>query len=211
MESVRETHEGEPERIDEIHGQLVSISEYAAENSGGSPLDYLEGEEREGYLVDMVFAQTYAEENRRLMCDTVAEVLDAEVRDRVNSTHNYIDFEDLVIRKGATRAHEGERGVIPFNMSRGSVIVEGKGNGKWNRSAPHGSGRRGSRRWAHEEFDLESFKSSMEGIFSTSIKEETLDECPQAYKNAEVVLERIEETADIIDSLRPVHAIKADG
>lgn len=210
MESVREIHDGEPEKIEEIHGQLVDISDYAAENSEGSPLDYLEGEEREGYLIDMVFAQTYAEENRRLMCEAVADVLEAEVRDRINSTHNYIDFEDLVIRKGATRVHEGERGVIPFDMSRGSIIVEGKGNEEWNRSAPHGSGRRGSRRWAHEEFDLESFERSMEGVFSTSVNEDTLDECPQAYKDAEVVLERIEETANIVDSLSPVHAIKAD-
>lgn len=95
-------------------------------------------------------------------------------------------------------------------MSRGSIIVEGKGNEAWNKSAPHGSGRRGSRRWAHEEFDLESFERSMDGVFSTSVNEETLDECPQAYKDAEVVLERIEETADIVDSLKPVHAIKAD-
>lgn len=211
MDSVRDIHDGEPERIDEVHGQLVSISEYAVENADGSPLDYLEGDEREGYLVDMVFAQTYAEENRRLICDAVAEVLDGEVRDTINSTHNYIDFDDLVIRKGATSVHEGERGVIPFDMSRGSVIVEGKGNDDWNSSAPHGSGRRGSRRWAHDEFDLDSFERSMEGVFSTSVKEETLDECPGAYKDADVVLERIDETAEVVDSLRPVHAIKADG
>jgi len=210
MDAVKQIHEDEPERIEEVHGELVDISKYASENSKGSPLDYLEGEERQGYLVDMVFAQTYAEENRRIMCENVSEVLGAEVKDRINSTHNYIDFDDLVIRKGATRVHEDERGVIPFDMSQGSIIVEGKGNEDWNKSAPHGSGRRGSRRWAHDEFDVEEFEKSMEGVFSTSVNEETLDECPQAYKDTEVALERLQETAEVVDTLTPVHAIKAE-
>ena len=211
MDAIVQDHrESNPQRIEEIKNELRDLSIYAQENVDGDDLDYLEGEARHGYLVDMVFAQTYAEESRRLMASAVADAAGATVEDRINSTHNYIDFEDLVIRKGATRVHDGERGIIPFNMADGAIIVRGKGNDDWNQSAPHGAGRRGSRRWAYDTFDLEDFKSQMEGVFSTSVTEETLDEIPTAYKDPDVVLERLGETAEITDTLTPVMNLKAE-
>lgn len=202
--------ESDPERIGETVSRLKDITDEVRENAGGHDLDYLEGEDRYGYLVDMVFAQTYAATSRRLMAQAVADVLDAEVEQSVVSTHNYIDFGDQIIRKGATRVHEGEHGIIPFNMRDGAILVRGKGNDDWNQSAPHGAGRRGSRRWAFDTFDLDEFEREMGGVFSTSVTAETLDEAPMAYKDTEVILERIEETAEVVDVLTPVMNLKAE-
>ncbi|WP_254762116.1 RtcB family protein [Natrinema marinum] len=207
---VADYRETEPDRIDETKTRLNEIARYASENGGGDELDYLEGSARHGYLRDMIFAQTYAAESRRLMTRAVADVLDADIEETIVSTHNYIDFEDLVIRKGATRVHDGERGVIPFNMRDGSIVVRGTGNDRWNRSAPHGAGRRGSRTWAFEEFTLAEFSAEMADVFSTSVTEETIDEAPMAYKDRDVIRERIGETATIEDTLVPVHNIKAE-
>lgn len=196
--------------IGDAVSELRDIAEYVRENAGGHNLDYLEGDDRHGYLIDMIFAQTYAAESRRQMVEAVADVLGVEGGECIVSTHNYIDFDDLTIRKGATRVHEGERAIIPFNMRDGSIIVRGTGSDAWNRSAPHGAGRRGSRRWAYDEFDLEEFTAEMDGIFSTSVTEETLDEAPMAYKDKNVVLDRIEETATVEEVLTPVHNLKAE-
>lgn len=203
-----------PTSIGKTVDGLKDITEFVVENAGGNDLDYLEGEDRHGYLVDMIFAQTYAEESRRRMVEAVAEVLGKgnqarATEHRINSTHNYIDFEDCVVRKGATRVHEDERAIIPFNMASGSIIVRGKGNESYNRSAPHGAGRRGSRRWAHEQFSMANFEAQMDGVFSTSVVEETLDEHPDAYKSPEMIREHIEETAEIEETLLPVHSLKA--
>jgi tRNA-splicing ligase RtcB len=159
----------------------------------------------------MIFAQTYAEQSRHAMCQAVADALGATVEEKLNSTHNYIDWDDLTIRKGATRAHDGERQVIPFNMRDGAVIVRGLGNERWNRSAPHGAGRRGSRTWAYEEFDLAEFATEMDGVFSTSVTEETLDEAPMAYKDHETILDAISgRTVEIEETLTPKLNIKAE-
>lgn len=207
-DEIRSQLEGK--HIGRMVDKLNKVSEYVRENAGGDDLDYLEDEDRHGYLQDMVFAQTYAAESRRIMCENVASVLGADAKETIVSTHNYIDFEDLVIRKGATRVHDGERGVIPFNMRDGSIIVEGNGNRSWNRSAPHGAGRRGSRTWAFDTFDLDTFEDEMSDVFSTSVTEDTIDEAPMAYKSQDVVLERIEETADVVETLTPVHNLKAE-
>ncbi|UBF23033.1 tRNA splicing ligase RtcB [Haloarcula virus HCTV-16] len=207
-DEIRSRLEGE--RIGEMVNRLKQVTDYVRENAGGSDLDYLEGEDRHGYLRDMIFAQTYAAESRHLMARNVTAILQTDVKEKVVSTHNYIDFEDLIIRKGATRVHDGEKGVIPFNMRDGSILVRGKGNEDWNKSAPHGAGRRGSRRWAYREFDLAQFSKEMSDVFSTSVTEDTIDEAPMAYKDKNVVLERIEETASVEETLTPVHNLKAD-
>jgi RNA-splicing ligase RtcB len=180
------------------------------EANRNTQLDYLEGGPAHGYLVDMAFCQTYAWENRRYMADLVADALGVGIADSIHSPHNLIDFEDLVIRKGATRAHEDERLVVPYNMGEGSIILRGTGNEAWNRSAPHGAGRNGSRTWAKETFTLDEFKAAMEGVYSTSVSEDTLDESPMSYKDPDVVESRIDETGEIIDRLYPVINCKAD-
>ena len=180
------------------------------ETDEADELDYLSGAAREGYLKDMVFAQTYAATSRRRMAEAVADALDAEVLDSVVSTHNYIDFEDLVIRKGATRVHEGERGVIPFNMRDGAVLVRGLGNDDWHRSAPHGAGRRGSRRWAFDEFDVATYREEMTAVYSSSVTEATLDEAPMAYKDTDSILSALDDTATVEETLTPVLNVKAE-
>ncbi|RJT02522.1 RtcB family protein [Halococcus sp. IIIV-5B] len=182
----------------------------AFEADRNTDLDYLEGEAAHGYLVDMAFCQTYAWENRRWMAHLVTDALGVEVADSIHSPHNLIDFEDLMIRKGATRAHEGERLIVPYNMGEGSVVLRGKGNPEWNRSAPHGTGRSGSRRWAKKEFTMEEFEAAMDGVFSTSVNKNTIDESPMAYKDPALVESRIDETGEVVDRLRPVINCKAD-
>lgn len=180
------------------------------EDRRNTDLDYLEEEAAEGYLMDMVFAQTYAAENRRYMGDLVADALGVDIVDTIHSPHNLIDFKDLVIRKGATRAHENERFIVPMNMAEGSMVIEGKGNREWNRSAPHGLGRDGSRTWAENTFTMDEYEESMEDVFSTSVNEDTLDESPMSYKDPSIVQKHIKETGRIVDYLAPVINCKAD-
>lgn len=204
-EAIKRDHNGEA--IAEVGDRIKALHPDGDRNTD---LDYLEGDLIDGYVRDMVFAQTYAYVNRKRMLTRIADALDVIPAPFINSTHNYIDFEDMVIRKGATRAHDGELGIVPFNMADGSILIRGKGNGDWNQSAPHGAGRRGSRRWAHETFDMDEFTDRMDGVFSTSVSEDTLDEAPMAYKDAAMIQSRIQETADIVAHLKPLLNIKAE-
>lgn len=172
-------------------------------------LDYLEGQQAAGYLVDMIFAQTYAWVNRERMVELATDALGVGIADTVHSPHNLVDFDDLVLRKGATRAHEGERFVLPFNMADGTLICEGTGNENWNRSAPHGAGRVMSRTRANRVVDMDEFEDAMDGIYSSSVCEATKDEAPSAYKPAELIADAIEPTATVVHELEPVLNIKA--
>lgn len=185
----------------------VDSDELRAMQAGSEELAYLEGGEAVPYYVDMAFAQTYASENRREMGRRVARALGAEIVDEIESVHNYIDYEDGILRKGATPARNGERGVIPMNMSYGSLLVEGKGNEEWNYSAPHGAGRRMSRRQAHEELDEDSFEDVLGDTLATALP---VDEHPGAYKDVALVKNAMEPTVDIVDHLEPLLSIKAD-
>lgn len=184
----------------------VEVDELEAMEDAGE-LAYLQGEEAVEYYVDMAFAQTYASENRREMGRRVAKSLGAEIVDEIESVHNYIDYEDGIMRKGATPAREGERGIIPMNMSYGSLLVKGKGNDEWNCSAPHGAGRRMSRTQAYDELDEDEFEEKLGDTVATSLP---LDEAPMAYKDVELVRKAMEPTVDIVDHLNPVLSIKAD-
>ncbi|WP_436903632.1 RtcB family protein [Halovenus halobia] len=172
-------------------------------------LDWLEGREAHGYYVDMLFAQQYARWNRELMSDAICAALDIEPRERFQSIHNYIDFRDLTIRKGATPARDNQRLVIPFNMADGSVLARGKGNESYNRTAPHGAGRTMSRREAAETISVGEFEEAMDGIYSESIDESVLDEAPMAYKSASQIASAIEPTAAVFDWLDVQHNLKA--
>lgn len=209
-ERIRSDFDGEAiqRKFDEVS---AAIQEYGPNSDNrNTDLDWLEGEEATGYFIDMIFAQKYASESRKQIAYTVADVLDVDPKDSIESVHNFVDFRDGVIRKGATRADEGERVVIPFNMADGTIVCEGKGNSEWNFSAPHGAGRRMSRTQAFDELSFEDFKQEMNGIFSTSVTEDTLDEAPMAYKDTAVIESVIEETADIVDRWEVVHNIKAE-
>ena len=131
------------------------------------------------------------------------------MNDRFETIHNYISFEDNIVRKGAIRANKGERVIIPINMRDGSIIAVGKGNKDWNNSAPHGAGRLMSRRKAKETFNLEEFKKSMEDIYSTSVLEETIDEAPFVYKPMQEIIDNIQDTVEIEKIIKPIYNFKA--
>ena len=126
-----------------------------------------------------------------------------------HTIHNYIDTEEMILRKGAIAAHEGEKVLIPINMRDGSVIALGKGNPEWNYSAPHGAGRIMSRTKAKDTLTMDEYKAAMEGIYTTSVNENTLDEAPMAYKALEDIIDVIRASVDIIDIMKPVYNFKA--
>ena len=105
-------------------------------------------------------------------------------------------MEERILRKGAIAAHTGEKVLIPINMRDGSVLAVGKGNPEWNYSAPHGAGRVMSRTKAKESIDLEEYKASMQGIYSTSVNADTLDEAPMEMCIRDSVGNCTDETSD---------------
>ena len=134
------------------------------------------------------------------------EMMQAEA---FHTIHNYIDVDEMILRKGAIAAHAGEKVLIPINMRDGSVLAIGKGNVEWNNSAPHGAGRIMSRTKAKQSIDLEEYKASMQGIYSTSVNADTLDEAPMAYKSLADIIDEIRDSVDIIDIMKPVYNFKA--
>ena len=126
-----------------------------------------------------------------------------------HTIHNYIDTDEMILRKGAIAAHKGEKVLIPINMRDGSVLAVGKGNPEWNFSAPHGAGRLMSRTKAKSTLSLEEYQKTMEGVYTTSVNENTLDEAPMAYKSLEDIIDVIRESVDVIDVMKPVYNFKA--
>jgi RNA-splicing ligase RtcB len=170
--------------------------------------EYLEGEDAMGYLYDMIFAQMYSHVNKQHIKRIILDILKLDPIDEIETIHNFIDFDDFIIRKGAIRSYEGERMIIPFNMRDGILICEGKSNPEWNFSAPHGAGRVLSRGRAKRELSLETFVAQMKGIYSTSVGRDTLDEAPGAYKDSKVIEDAIGPTATIINRIKPIHNMK---
>lgn len=175
-------------------------------------LAHLEGDAALGYLFDMIFAQVYAETNHDHIARIIAEALDVTIEEKIRTVHNFIDFDDFVIRKGAIRAYAGERMIIPFNMEDGLLICEGKSNPEWNCSAPHGAGRLVPREEAKLTLSLETYAAGMKekNVFSSSICRATLDECRAAYKDPALIEAAIAPTAKVIDRVRPILNLKDD-
>lgn len=183
-------------------------------------LCYLTGKYREMYLHDMKICQEYANINRLYIAKEIlmnyfnlTYVPEIEFPPITNNSfetiHNYISFEDNIVRKGAISAKKGEKVIIPINMRDGSIIAYGKGNEDWNNSAPHGAGRLMSRTKAREVFNLEQFKESMKDIYTTSVTEETIDEAPFVYKPIEEIITNIKDTVEIQKIIRPIYNFKA--
>ena len=172
-------------------------------------LCYLEGAHRDDYLHDMKICQEYAVKNREEIARRILGFLKVDPVEVFHTVHNYIDFEDNIIRKGAIRCNKGDKVIIPLNMRDGSIIGIGKGNEDWNCSGPHGAGRLMSRSKAKDSIAMDDFKHSMEGIFTTSVNESTLDESPMAYKPAEEIIELVKDTIDIVEVVKPIYNFKA--
>lgn len=172
-------------------------------------LCYLTGQYREDYLHDMQICQEYAKENRWLIADIILSKMEWIGIDCFETIHNYIEFETNMVRKGAISAKAGEKVLIPINMRDGCIVGIGRGNKDWNYSAPHGAGRIMSRHKAREVLSLDEFKESMDGIFTTSVSAETLDEAPMVYKPMEEIIQNIAPTVDILEIIKPVYNFKA--
>ena len=172
-------------------------------------LCYVYGEYFDDYLHDVDICQKFAVRNRELMAEIILERAGLTKADAFHTIHNYIDVDEMILRKGAIAAHEGETVLIPINMRDGSILAVGKGNPEWNFSAPHGAGRLMSRTKAKESLDLDAYRASMEGIYTTSVNEATLDEAPMAYKSIDDILGVIGETAEVLDILKPIFNFKA--
>lgn len=172
-------------------------------------LSWLEGEMLEDYLHDMKLVQNFARVNRRAIADEIIKGMKFDVLDTFSTIHNYIDTDNNIIRKGAISAEQGEKVIIPLNMRDGCLICTGKGNAEWNFSAPHGAGRIMSRADVMASFTLSQYKKEMKNVFTTSVSRETLDECPMAYKNPEIIVSAIEPTVDIIERITPMYNFKA--
>lgn len=176
-------------------------------------LCYLEGKYREDYLHDMRICQKFAYINRvmiaQIICNHMGWGVDADMPDYFECIHNYIDHDSNIVRKGAISAKYGEKVLIPINMRDGCIIGTGKGNEDWNQSAPHGAGRVMSRTKAKELVSLEEFEKAMDGIYTTSVNQSTIDESPMAYKTLDEIVENIKDTVDVLAIIKPVYNFKA--
>lgn len=199
-------------RTEELEQALTMLRDQEQTTQLPRELCYLTGVNRDAYLHDMAICQRYASLNRETIANQIlSQLLGKTLIDfpHFQTIHNYIDHDSNIIRKGAVSAKMGERLLIPINMRDGSLICIGKGNPEWNYSAPHGAGRLFSRGVARKMFTLESFETEMNGIYTTSVSEDTLDECPMAYKPMESIVSNIQPTAEILRIIRPVYNFKA--
>ena len=197
-------------RRSEIQAALQTLRWEEKEAAIPEDLCFVYGNYLEDYLYDVEICQRFARRNREVMADIILQRIGLEAANAFHTIHNYIDTSEMILRKGAIAAHEGERVLIPINMRDGSVLAIGKGNPEWNYSAPHGAGRIMSRSAAKEQLDLEEYRREMAGIYTTSVNEATLDEAPMAYKSLSDIIGVIRDTVDIIEVLKPIYNFKAN-
>ncbi len=196
----------------EIQGALAELKKafHAKEPDAPSDLCWLYGSFLEDYLCDVEICQRFAKRSREKMAEIILERAGLTAVSSFHTIHNYIDMDEMILRKGAIAAHEGELVLIPINMRDGSVLARGRGNEEWNFSAPHGAGRLMSRKAARETIDIEEYKKAMEGVYTTSVSAGTIDEAPMAYKSLEDIIDVISDTVDVIEVLKPVYNFKAE-
>lgn len=169
----------------------------------------LSGKAFDDYIHDMKITQEYALLNHDCIFTEIVNHMNWDITECITTSHNYIDMDSMILRKGAVSAKEGQLLLIPLNMRDGTLICKGKGNPDWNYSAPHGAGRLMSRSQARKQLNMEQFKNSMEGIKSSTVCVDTIDEAPMAYKPFEEIISYIEPTAEIIGRMKPVYNFKA--
>lgn len=197
-------------RRNEIQSALEAISWNQRETTMPEDLCYLYGRFFEDYLHDVEICQRFATRNREKIAEILLERTGMTGTDGFHTIHNYIDTDEMILRKGAIAAHAGEKVLIPINMRDGSVLAVGKGNADWNYSAPHGAGRIMSRTKAKDTLSMDEYRTMMAGVYTTSVNEATLDEAPMAYKSLEDIIDVIRETVDVIDVMKPIYNFKAN-
>ena len=176
-------------------------------------LAYCEGELLEDYLHDMRITQEFARMNRRIIADVILKKAKLHEVESFETVHNYIDIDNMILRKGAVSAQAGEKLLIPINMRDGSLICIGKGNPDWNCSAPHGAGRLMSRSEAKENISVTEYKKVMKeaGVYTTSVGKGTVDESPMAYRGIAEIINNIGDTVEIVEVIKPIYNFKAGG
>lgn len=195
-------------RAREIAAALVEFNKKFTPTAP-SPLAYVEKGALAYYLNDMKLAQWFAEENRHLMSDIICTAMGWEPISRWETVHNYIDIDEGILRKGAISLHKGEKALIPISMKDGALIVLGKGNPEYNFSGPHGAGRLMGRSEAKSSLSMDEYRKEMEGVWTSSVSEDTLDESPMAYKRIDDILPSLEATAEVLEHIVPVYSFKA--
>ena len=195
----------------EIEGELKKLKKEYEDNALLIPADicWLYGKFLDDYLHDVKICQAFAKRSRERMAEIILDRTGMEAVESFHTIHNYIDTDEMILRKGAIAAHEGEKVLIPINMRDGSVIAVGRGCKDWNYSAPHGAGRIMSRTKAKDSLSMDEYKETMKGIYTTSVNESTLDEAPMAYKSLEDIIDVIRDSVDIIEVMKPVFNFKA--
>src|SRR5690606_32141653 len=172
-------------------------------------LAYLEGEKMEHYLHDLKIAQEFAKWNRAAMAKEIMDAMGFVEIGRIDTIHNYIDLQHMILRKGAISARKDELVIIPINMRDGSLLAKGKGNDDWNQSGPHGAGRILSRTKAKQLLELNDFTDTMKDVYTTSVSQDTIDESPFAYKTMQEIIDNTKETIEIQSVLKPIYNFKA--
>ena len=198
-------------RRSEIQKALKALHKdvYGGETTIPEDLCYLSGKYLANYLHDVEICQSFARRNREKMAEVLLERSGITGGDGFHTIHNYINTDEMILRKGAIAAHEGEKVLIPINMREGSVLACGKGNAVWNFSAPHGAGRLMSRTKAKNTLSMEAYRETMKGIYTTSVNENTLDEAPMAYKALSDIIDVIKEAVDVVEIMKPIYNFKA--
>ena len=198
-------------RRDEIQAALKQLKWTKENRETTIPEDlcFLYGRYLDDYLHDVEICQQFARRNREKMAEILLEKTGMAGGKAFHTIHNYIDTNEMILRKGAIAAHKGELVLIPINMRDGSVLAVGKGNPDWNFSAPHGAGRLMSRTAAKAGLSMEEYRETMKGVYTTSVNEATLDEAPMAYKSLSDIIDVIRESVDVIDVMKPVYNFKA--
>ena len=197
-------------RKTEIQKALKELHWSSHESTIPEDLCFVYGKYLEDYLHDVEICQRFARRNREKMAEILLTRSGLTAVDTFHTIHNYIDTQEMILRKGAIAAHEGKKVLIPINMRDGSVLAVGKGNPEWNYSAPHGAGRIMSRSQAKEQLDLDEYRREMAGVYTTSVNEATLDEAPMAYKSLEDIIDVIRDSVDVIEVLKPIYNFKAN-
>ncbi len=200
-------------RKDEIQAALNQLKWDKENLEPDMPADlcFLYGKYLDDYLHDVEICQSLARRSREKMAEILIGRVGLNAGEAFHTIHNYIDTDEMILRKGAIAAHKGEKVLIPINMRDGSILATGKGNPDWNYSAPHGAGRVMSRTTARNTLSMEEYQETMKGIYTTSVNEQTLDEAPMAYKSLEDIIEVVSDAVDIIEVLKPIYNFKASG
>lgn len=174
-----------------------------------SPFDLIiKDEDKDNYLHDVNFFVELCKYNRKYITDYILNKMNWEIVDSFDCCHHYISLDDHIVRHGAISAHEGEKVIIPINSKEGSIIGIGKGNPSWNFSAPHGGGRRFTRKVAKEKYSFDDYKKSMEGIYTTSVTENNIDEIPYSYRDMKTIADAIKDSVTIIDIIKPIYSYR---